>query len=276
MGLIKVEKVLIVGFKNKFTNKIHLQCDECGKEYICKLWNKARALNEGQLHFCSRQCLNLANRSDGILRKKTTQVLFDIYGTTSFFDTDEFKRQQEEFCLEKYGVKSRLESMFILEKIKETCLQKYGQETYAGSDDWESKIDRNEIVKKAWLTKIKNGSCSKSGPEEKLNEILVAKFGSDNVQRQVSMLRQWVDFYVLPLNLYIQVDGVYWHGLNRNIEIIKLGKTSQDKKIYKQILRDEKLNKYMKENNMKLIRITDDEIKSLTKEEILYILNAEK
>ena len=126
------------------------------------------------------------------------------------------------------------------------------------------------------MTKIKNGTCSKSNPEEYLYEILLHFFTESDIQRQVPVIRQWVDFYIKSINLYIQVDGIYWHGLNRDLETIKLGKTTQDKKIYKQILRDEKLNKYIKDNNISLLRITDEELKSFTKEQIITIIKREK
>ena len=86
------------------------------------------------------------------------------------------------------------------------------------------------------------------------------------------MIRQWIDFYIVSINLYIQVDGVYWHGLNRSLKEIRLQKTSQDKKIYKQILRDRKLNKYMKKEQLRLVRITDDEISEKTDNEIILLI----
>src|SRR5690606_35609423 len=125
-----------------------------------------------------------------------------------------------------------------------------------------------EIAKKAWETKIKNGSCSKSKPEEQMYTYLIDMYGVKNVKRQKQLLNQFVDFYITTTNTYIQVDGVYWHGLNRPTNKIKMGKTLQDKKIYKQILRDKDLNEFCRTNNINLIRFTDDEIKSKTKEEI--------
>jgi hypothetical protein len=66
----------------------------------------------------------------------------------------------------------------------------------------------------------------------------------------------------------VQVDGEYWHGLNRSPEEISLGKTSQDKKIYNQILRDRKLNQYCRDNNINIFRITDVDVKTKKEGEI--------
>lgn len=174
--------------------------------------------------------------------------------------------------IEKYGVISPFSLQVIRDKSKITCNEKYNTDYFGSSDQWESKLDRNDIARKAWETKIKNGTCSKSFPEEKLNNILLLLFNKNDIIRQKRIIGQWIDFYIISLNLYIQVDGIYWHGLNRDINIIKLGKTTQDIKIYKQILRDEKLNKYMTENNMKLLRITDINVLKSSIEDIQNLL----
>ena len=268
MTIISVKEIPILPSGKYKHREILLKCDECYVEYNCQ-YSKSRSL-KSELHFCSIQCSS-KSMSAGILSKKTHDKLIEKYGS-SYVETESFKKEREKTWISKYGVKNILSSPEIQEKIKNTNLEKYGREVYAGGDDWESKLDRDEIVRKAWLTKIKNGTCSKSAPEERLAIILEKEFGEDNIRRQVLMIKQWIDFYVVSLDLYIQIDGIYWHGLNRDLDIIKLGKTSQDQKIYKQILRDEKLNEYMKISNKKLVRITDSKIKNSSDTEILDII----
>jgi len=243
---------------------IELKCDECNKIYNSKSCSNSR-LKKSKLHFCSKKC-SAISFSKGKLRDESKKRLFEIYGSF-FVQTKEFKEKSEESCLEKYGVISYILSDEYKENTKSTNLKKYGKETYAGSNNHQSKLDYKNIAKKAWITKIKNGTCSKSKPEEKLYILLINKFGENNVVRQFFILKQWVDFYIKNIDLYIQVDGVYWHGLNRDIKDIKKGKTSQDKKIYKQILRDKKLNQYMIDNNLNLVRITDEQLKVFSDEE---------
>lgn len=264
MTVLRVDRV-------KRKNIVFLKCDQCGNEYLCDDRSKKRAINQ-KYHFCSNDCRrNASSKPNGILYLKAQKTLFDKYGGY-FTSTSQFKEDQRKFCLDKYGVESRLEADEIIEKIKQTNLNKYGKETFAGTNEHKSKLNYDEIAVKAWKTKIKNGTCSKSGPEEKLNAILIEKFGSNNVIRQVEMMNQWIDFYIKPIDLYIQVDGVYWHGLNRKFSEIKLKKTSQDEKIYKQILRDRKLNRYMKKNKFKLVRLTDHQINKYNSVEILSII----
>lgn len=270
MTIIKIEEYTKSKKPNgKIYKKITLKCDECNIEYECRKDYLHRAI-KSELHFCTRKCTNISFKN-GLLKSKSVNSILEKYGS-SYVETDAFKDKVKNICLEKYGVPSALEAKEVLEKIKKTCVEKYGRETFAGSEEHQSKLDYKEISRKGWITKIKKGNCSKSLPEEKMNSILCEEFGTENVERQVFIIRQWVDFYIKSIDVYIQVDGEYWHGLNRPIEVISEQKTSQDVKIYRQIQRDEKLNKYMLDNNMRIIRITDVQLKELSAQDILNII----
>lgn len=206
------------------------------------------------------------------IREKIRQTMLDKYGEDSFVSTDLFKQLVIETNLERYGVKYAISSPEVRKKIEQTNLDRYGSASYTGTEDHKSKLDYDDIAQKAWRTKIQNGTCSKSLVEEKMYALLVKKYGTNNVKRQVPIIGQWVDFYLLSKKLFIQVDGVYWHGLNRPLEIISQMQTSQDEKIYKQIFRDQKLNSFMRENNLNFSRITDVQIKTLTEEELWEII----
>ena len=52
-------------------------------------------------------------------------------------------------------------------------------------------------------------------------------------------------------------DGVYWHGLNRPIEIIKESLTPRDHTIYRTWERDRLQEKWFYDHDLKLIRVTD-------------------
>lgn len=270
MTILSINYVPRIRNTNLLKLVLHLECDQCGKHFLKQ---KGATLSiKSNLHFCCKKCQYMSlSDTESKVSKKIKETQITKYGGY-FVGTKKFQDDQKTFCLEKYGVESRLESPQILEKIKQTCIEKYGKETYVGSDDHKSKMDFKEVAAKAWETKIKNGTCSKSKPEEKVYTILVNELGENDVIRQCKVLRQWVDFYIKSLDLYIQCDGVYWHGKNRKLATIKLQKTTQDKKIYNQILRDRKLNKYMKKNNMKLVRITDDEINEWTDQKILEVI----
>jgi hypothetical protein len=96
--------------------------------------------------------------------------------------------------------------------------------------------------------------------------LLVNQYGESNVLRQVRVTPYWiVDFYVSSIDTYIQFDGVYWHGLDRPIEQIKESGTFghiRDASIYRKWCVDRQQDKWFLETGKKLVRITDQELKS--------------
>ena len=106
----------------------------------------------------------------------------------------------------------------------------------------------------------RNGTYGKSKPEDHLYEILCEMFSADDIERQVTVHKWPIDFYVKSIDTYIQFDGAYWHGLDRPIEVIAEHKTPRDVQIHKKWLTDQRQNEWFKEHNMKLIRITDPEL----------------
>ena len=78
-----------------------------------------------------------------------------------------------------------------------------------------------------------------------------------------------IDFYIKTKDLYIQVDGKYWHGLDQDIKKIQESRTPHDKKRFKQFMIDREQEKWFKENKMTLIRISDTELYSLSLDNLL-------
>jgi very-short-patch-repair endonuclease len=104
-----------------------------------------------------------------------------------------------------------------------------------------------------------HGSYKKSSTEDMLYVALCNAYGIDEVQRQVPVLgTRWaIDFYVKSIDTYIQLDGVYWHGLDRPIEVIAEHRTKRDVQIHRKWLTDREQDKWFEERGMKLVRITD-------------------
>lgn len=271
MTYLRTEEYSHIGGNNrKYIKKtLYFQCDECQKEFVAAYHLRFR-FKELKHHFCSRVCSNKAACS-GVIKEEREKTTLERYGNKAFVATDKFKEVFTKNCLEKYGVKSHLEVPEILEKIKQTCKEKYGRETFAGSEQHKQSLDYQDIVKKAWKTKLSNKTTKNisSKQEERVNLILINFFNSKNIIRGKRLIKQFIDFYIKSMNLFIQIDGVYWHGLNRSFEEIGKQKTRQDVKILKQIERDKKLNLYCEQNQLKLLRITDEEVDSLTDNEIL-------
>lgn len=126
-----------------------------------------------------------------------------------------------------------------------------------------------EIIKKIHQIKLKNNSYGKSSIEEmfakKLDDLKI------NYKRQFIENIWAIDFFLPDYNYFIQIDGIYYHGLDRPIEEIKLGKTKTDINIYKTYLRDLQQNKWFCYNNKNLIRITDKSVEKYISNNVLDI-----
>ena len=109
----------------------------------------------------------------------------------------------------------------------------------------------------------KNGTYKKSKSEDKFYEFLCEKFDKDDIERQklIDGHNQPIDFYIKSIDIYIQFDGVYWHGLHKPINILREeAKTSKrTANLYKCYYKDKRQNKWFLKNNLKLVRVTDKE-----------------
>jgi len=96
-----------------------------------------------------------------------------------------------------------------------------------------------------------------SRPELLLKEQLEKRF--EDVLHQAPIdhggKRPWlVDFYVKEIDTYVEVDGVFWHGINNNKERPSIVRK-----------KDKVKNQWFAENNHRLVRITDKEVEACDK-----------
>jgi len=213
------------------------------------------------------------------IRQKSVETLRKRYGVSSYLSTPECRDALERTSLEKWSVSHPSQSPEIKEKKRQTtiahynvdnvsqaeevkasknqtCKTRYGVENVFQSQTLMSKIDRTASYRKRLDTMRREGTIKKSEPEDRLYDLLLNAFGE--VERQVIVNDRWpIDFYVKSLDAYIQFDGVYWHGLNRHIEVIAEHKTSQDVIIHKKWLTDREQDKWFKSNHLRLFRVSD-------------------
>jgi hypothetical protein len=64
------------------------------------------------------------------------------------------------------------------------------------------------------------------------------------------------------IDTYVQLDGVYWHGLDRPIELIAEHRTKRDVQIHKKWATDREQDAWFAERGMKLVRITDAHVQA--------------
>jgi very-short-patch-repair endonuclease len=100
-----------------------------------------------------------------------------------------------------------------------------------------------------------NGTYGKSRHEDELHEFLLRHF--PDIQRQVDINGWSIDFYIPSIDVYLQLDGVYWHGLNRPREDIESSSNPRDKVIFETMGRDVRQNEWFGSNEKKLVRVTD-------------------
>jgi hypothetical protein len=177
---------------------------------------------------------------------------------------DEIKKKRMTSNLESFGVPWPMMSQEVRDKSRLSFSSRYGEGVKCAMDikevvertDFESAaIKRHESMKR-------NGTYKTSKPEEQIYNFLCEKYGADNVVRQ-AIVKQWpIDFYVKTIDVYVQIDGIYWHGIGRTKEELLNSESSRDKIIFRKKLTDEEQIIWFEKHHMKLIRITDKQIKN--------------
>ena len=106
-----------------------------------------------------------------------------------------------------------------------------------------------------------------------MHTILCRAFGDGKVKRQMRMGRWTVDFYVEGIDTYVELDGEYWHGLDRPLDVIALCTTRTDRKILGTHHSDRMQDEWFRDNALRLIRITDKELRRLSEIDIVSRVN---
>jgi hypothetical protein len=183
-----------------------------------------------------------------ILRKEYEATMLEKYGVTHPSLSQDIQKQKQETCLKKYGVDHQFKSEIVQEKVRNTCLERFGTTNVFSSSRIKENFDYVENNRKRIATLIKEDRLWTSKPEQSLGIWLRQEFREENVLSQVWICRQSIDFVIKSLKLYIQLDGVYWHGL-----IEKLAPGAK-----KKIIKDNMLNDWFVNNKeLNLFRISD-------------------
>lgn len=99
-------------------------------------------------------------------------------------------------------------------KAKSTMIQRYGVEFPLQLKSIQQMGCTVDVREKAFATKRRNGTFNTSKPEEESYKLLCEKFGADNVARQYKSEAYPFncDFYVKPLDLYVECNFSWVHG----------------------------------------------------------------
>jgi hypothetical protein len=217
-----------------------LVCDTCRMQFD----RPFAQLGKKPYHFCGVKCMYAARRKGEFLHLKCKSE-----------------------HLATHGVENPSQRLDIKEKKKETTRKNFGVDCALQLSRTHSASWTKEIRTKRHNTMKKNGTYGKSLTEDSFFAALKMKFV--DVKRQVSVNDWSIDFYVADIDTYIQFDGVYWHGLDRPIEMIKEFRSPRDKVIYDTWKRDRKQDEWFLSHDIKLVRVTDEQFKKRNVE-LLY------
>lgn len=259
------QKQTIRGLKN--CREYVCGCDACGKELV-----RDRHAKQVKHHYCGRECLKRGFSQDGATGTAFAATNFERYGSYNVFASDQIKSTTKITNLNRYGVEHAPQSQIVKDKIRTTTIERYGVNsvlclkeihdkgiTEAATPIVRAKINWSTANVKRHQTNKHNGTYLSSKMENKFHCYLVERF--DEVQRAVDVNGWEIDFYIPTIDTYVQFDGVYWHGLDRSLNVILENKSPRDDVIYNTYLRDREQDLWFASNHLRLIRVTDLEFK---------------
>lgn len=161
-------------------------CDYCGKEWKAKRWNK-----DSVLSFCSRKCVNSANKKDGSLDKKRRETNLQRYGSESVLQNPEIKEKRKKTIEKRFGTSVLQHSEEWKRKRKETIHRKYGKEIFQ-TEEFKQKREETLLSKygvdtpirsEVFLEKRRKTNLDRYGGEPLKNPEILDKMFQTNLKR---------------------------------------------------------------------------------------------
>lgn len=143
-------------------------------------------------------------------------------------------------------------NVFSKETLEKMRLNKIGK-----TSAFKGKIHTDEAKQKIRDARKNQKHVFFSIPERKINSVLSingVKFEKHKIFKIGEMYHQ-VDIFIEP-NIVIEVDGCYWHWCKSCMK----GKELKDMKVINHIKKDRIIDKELKNQNFKLLRIKEHEI----------------
>ena len=163
-------------------------------------------------------------------KEKVKNTIINRYGVPNAFNIgkeksityrkehkEEVRNKRINTCLERYGIehvihtesaKRNAHTEEANNKRRETCMRVYGVP---------NPVQNPKVLAKQWETKKIRGTFGgpHSQQENRIYEVLCKKYGKDNIERQYKDNERYpfyCDFYVKPLDLFIEYQGYFTHG----------------------------------------------------------------
>ena len=213
-----------------------------------------------------------------IIKEKIRQTNLEKYGVENPFQAEEFKEKIRQTNLERYGREYASQAPEVKEKARQTNIKRYGVDNYTKTKDYKMFCieNKDKIVKKRNITKLKNKSFNKSSVEENFYNKLLTIFNKKDIYRQYNTKIYEnsnrypfnCDFYIKSLDLFIEINNHWTHGghlfndknqedINKVNKWTKLAETSKFYKLAKYVWTksDIKKNHTAKQNNLNYISL---------------------
>lgn len=258
-----------------------LRCDQCQINFTRS--TNVKRVSQITNHYCSRRCLQASHARGNKAYTSAHATMRQRYGIDyassiakkahdSLTEETIVKSVEKtrQTCLSKYSVefpcqlphvrKLCLEAARTDEvqlKREATTLDRYGYRTALEVPAIHALCNLPDAQSKRHLTMKANRSYRKSRPEDAFHQWLVSKFGPNDIERPKPVYRWLIDFYIRSLDTYVELDGEYWHGLDRPLEEIALHRTPRDVFIHKRRLNNLLQDEWFLNRGLKLMRITD-------------------
>lgn len=261
-------------FGRKHTAHIaNLRCNQCNAEFVR---SAIPTITTKTVHACSRACKHLLLKTGGALDALKRKTCIRRYGTESPMSTERSgaKQKREATCIARFGTSVPTRTDAIKQKTAATCIDRYGVMHPMSSPAIKVKMvhslrtnnDLVAIAAKRLETMKKNHSFQKSRVEEHFYKMLLMKFAVDDIERNKRLAdTPWpIDFYIKSLDLWIQIDGVYWHGLDGKLHERQSSTSKRDKVIAYKWNVDRRQEMFFADHKLRLLRITDVTLAKLT------------
>lgn len=245
-------------------------CDHCRKQFVGHKRN-------GRWHFCNIDCLTEARKLGGAIALQRMKTIYERQcSLPSCGKTFQYVKhnKRKQYCDRKCAGLARRAGGLIAEKVENTTMKNHGvsrffcdRERFRQAMQEKHGVDnvsqipglRKESWKKAHATKRLNGTYKASKIERAVVDALSLECA---VETQVIVFGKPIDVVVsLPEKIHVQIDGRYWHGLDRPLDDIRNSSSPRDVNIVKRWESDRRQDEQFAQSGLKLIRITDSEAK---------------
>lgn len=233
--IVKIVSLPRNGYPTLDRKVLVARCDECF-DFFSTEYTARRCSNKN--HFCSYRCQKKSQQAGGAFSNHLKETFVEVFGVENPSQATSVQVKREQTFRSRYGVKSG----FNLPHVKH------------GTPD---------VVAKAFATKKKNGMLKTSGPETQFYHLLVERFGTRDVERWVTINGWSIDVHIKSLDVFVQFDGIFWHGLDRPITEIRSSSRPVDHQIVRKWETDRDQEKWFTDQQLCLVRVTDTELNQL-------------